>query len=1243
MSNYRELLDPVNIPVDDRNISDLIMLLRNLSKNFKYYNRENKIEGDFSSLLETDESFLISEISKFPIEEKDQKRLDLIARFDQTSSQDIREEIFRDYLELTAKMFILINSWHLATIKNSLSGKVTKIESAIELAIENRLATSFYLFRNHLDFFQSKGLIKDFKQIDFMDFHSVIWELKSEIILDHETDYKDSGELINNSFKKVILISSEIFESLYSLSIKSKKILNDSLNSNNNHKAHIGLLFSFLKLYNYVQKDVNSFSKKHLDFYYKKILNQKKRTTQAVESFINIEIEENSNEISLSKDNQLIAGQYPDGSAVRLQMEDDIRLNNVKVSELLTVFISRNPIFDFNSKFQLVSAIYFKAIANSVSEVNSFNSNEKTFSTLGREQNFLTDSEMTMNAADIGFMIASPVLKLERSDRKIKVDLNFTIPSISYLSDLIIDISNNTELNEEEVFFRIFSGAFDIKYTSAEGWYKVQDYEVLAPEDWTLGAFTILLSLSKLDPAFADFDKSLHLFDIDEQHPVLRLNLNHGNFYNSYSFLSSLELTKIDIDIEVNNLNKIKIYREGQLVDSNSDFDLLGPLAKYRSKFYLGCEELFNKKVTGFGLSWDFVNIPPKCKNIEAYYEAYNQNFKNDSFKIKLSALSDFNYKEADPDKFIFDLFQENEKEEIQGERRVHFEQLDSLSIKPNFLIDNNYLNEFSNDIETGLFKFELTGHIDGFGFDIYPKIYSEAIANKYDKKKSQSLKQPILNEPFAPKVNNFKVNYKAKSSLIFDDVDSFTNDSLENNSFYQISPFGIEKVFAKNEIYSKKLFYEFLNEGELLIGLSSKKEFSGINLMFEIIKSENTNYEFSRKIDWHYSSYEGWKKMDSNHVLYDQTYNLMKTGIISFRFPNDFSLSKKILNKEKFYLKACSVDKADQFSLIKSIKTNAIKVIEVISTSSNNRIEKLKANTVEGFEKKTPSIIKVNQPFDSLLFKIKEQEIDFYQRTSELLRHKNRPVTKWDIEKFILSSHEWLSHTICFNEKQPNGRTKLKILCLKRIENFQNIDEVKLSSVELNQVKETLLSFISPFSEVEIVNPIFEDLWIKCKIRFRDISTGRGIEKLNQDLLEFICNWRIKPYPLKNKIKKYDIIKFLKDQKHVAFITGISIIHFKQFENGSIHANDTAGVDDTNEFIEGGTPWSIIVPRNNHKIEIISKDEYSPPEPINYSELGINKDFLILKTQGQKVIKKDYVDTNSPENKKNLQFSIKI
>ena len=101
---------------------------------------------------------------------------------------------------------------------------------------------------------------------------------------------------------------------------------------------------------------------------------------------------------------------------------------------------------------------------------------------------------------------------------------------------------------------------------------------------------------------------------------------------------------------------------------------------------------------------------------------------------------------------------------------------LTPLKIKPNYQINSDYLNDFSNDIETGLFKLELTSPVDGFGFDLYPKLYSDSIASQFDKKKIEKENLPELNEPFAPKINNLRIDYRAKTSIVLK-TENFEND----------------------------------------------------------------------------------------------------------------------------------------------------------------------------------------------------------------------------------------------------------------------------------------------------------------------------------------------------------------------------------------------------------------------------------------------------------------------------------
>src|SRR5688500_14228656 len=44
-----------------------------------------------------------------------------------------------------------------------------------------------------------------------------------------------------------------------------------------NHTPHLALLFTFLKLFQHLQGDLNTYTKKHLDFFYKDVLKLKAR------------------------------------------------------------------------------------------------------------------------------------------------------------------------------------------------------------------------------------------------------------------------------------------------------------------------------------------------------------------------------------------------------------------------------------------------------------------------------------------------------------------------------------------------------------------------------------------------------------------------------------------------------------------------------------------------------------------------------------------------------------------------------------------------------------------------------------------------------------------------------------------------------------------------------------------------------------------------------------------------------
>ena len=262
-------------------------------------------------------------------------------------------------------------------------------------------------------------------------------------------------------------------------------------------------------------------------------------------------------------------------------------------------------------------------------------------------------------------------------------------------------------MSEDEVFHRIFSNSFLISYTVLTGWETINNYEILIPDYWSNNTVSILIKLSKSNSAFCNLNNELHQYHMNVETPMIRFNINQNAFYNAYAFLNKMKFEEIKITTGVSNLKDLKIFRDGQNIQNSSEFDIFGHTPKYNSKIYIGCEELFNKKVIDFNLKWEYTNLDEVNFNLEKHYKGYDRNFSYKVFKLKLSILSDFNYMVEDNENYIFSMF-DTIDDKISITKTHDFSYLNKTQLSPNFKINNDYINNFSNDYETGLIKIEL-------------------------------------------------------------------------------------------------------------------------------------------------------------------------------------------------------------------------------------------------------------------------------------------------------------------------------------------------------------------------------------------------------------------------------------------------------------------------------------------------------------------------------------------------------
>jgi len=1224
-----KILDPKNIKVDQRSLTDLINFIGNISKELNYFDEKNNISGTFYEMFSGDESFLISEISSFDTNKFFDKKNLLIKRFDESVSDSEKLKISLEFLKLTHSFFAIINEWFERAFRKDVKLNNTSLQTELESVIKNQASVIFQQFKTILKIYQGEGLdsVNDENQHHFK---SNIWHIKklSEFI-------PENSEIFNNEilFKKLVLINNSVFKIIRSLVFRSRKKLSNIVNRSD-HNPHIGLLFSFLTLFKNLQTDINKISKKHLDFYYNEILSLKLKKAKPNFAYAVINIDDNVKNVNIGESETIFAGQYDDGTEVRYRLKNSISLNNAKISYLMSIFVSKNEIFEYNSRYRIISSIFSKTIAKSPAEVDIFNENNDVFNALGIDQNLHSEDDPKMDNANVGFIIGAPCLSLGKSNRVISIKFKFDSRSITHLTDLLIDFSNNNQINEDETFSRIFSNSFKLFYTSKETWEEINDFEIISPDDWSDKTITFLIRINKSMPAFSNFDYESHNENLNITSPAIKFLVKQDSFYNSFGFLNKMKLDNVNIKTEASKLGDFKIFVDGDEIPASNEFELFGPNPNQKSSFYIGCEELFNKKITDLKLKWKYSNIDKIENDFEDYYKSYKVNINNKSFVLGFSFLSDFNYVQI-KDYNTFQMFDEADGKILEN-KEFNISNIINSKITPKYSLQNSHIDEFSNEYETGMIKVSLLQPNVGFGSKLFNKLNSQILLNNSDQKNGNEDIPSQINEPFSPKINDLYIDYKAESTLYFDESMRLSNDFDEDNSFFHLSPFGVNRTFSKSNI-ENSLFHDFKNEGELVLGFESESRIKNLDLLFEILKNENDNYQFSRDVDFYYSTKNGWKEIPKQNILSDETSGLLNSGIISLIMPDDFSADNYILGNDNYHLKLVSKNKADQFGLVKSVYTNSAKLIEVIPDDEKLRLKKLSKGSLVSFENNIEGVSSIHQPLDSPTISLFESQLSYYHRVSQILKHKNRPVTNSDYESFIIQNFDFLSYVRIIS----NDKNKISILCLKKINNIQNIDEIKLSVSEKNKIKSYLKKYAPGHISFEILNPTFEDVWIKCSVLFKDIYVGRGLEKLNYDLLNYICPWRSSENILNitDTINNIDLLNFIKSLDYISYVSGFSVIHFSRDIKNKIRIYDSASEKNYLDFFKTGSKQSIFVPRNNHKIEILTDAEYVKPTPISFEDFEIDESFII----GEKNFNKENDQKNNNKTElNNLQFIIK-
>jgi hypothetical protein len=1144
---YLDALDPAKTILDNRSPEDLLVFAKHYADLVRFYdinqdvewltaNNENNNAANAKDVVKkpvyTWKEFFYQDIAvviasiaqyrdKLPLikQEYDDKRK-------QVDSNPVIEN-YRDLFKTIIHLLKRVSRWHSRSIDDH------PLKNELELKINSTLTPSLkklvgYDKGSHVVKDAGLGLVNEY---DF--FKTGFLQVNYDGVQRDESIYEGKG--VAQQIKHAALYVDDIFQGVLKvykeLTERNAYYFTTALENYPEHQPHMALFLAFIKLFTYVQKELNGLSQRHLEFYYRDVLHLHERAASPDAVYLIYELAKEAREYDLKAGTSLTAGKDAAGKELIYKTENDLVINKAKVKELKTIFLDKGSVADP----ELIKNIYAAPVARSADGNGTpFTVAETAWPALGYFIPEVDSSQKVINKigvdAEMGFAIASPQLFLSEGIRRI------TISGI-----------NLTALK----------GFLEIQLTGEKEWIKVKNIETdatpPATNDTTLRYFvqtdgSITINLPTAEPAIIAYDKQKHGEGYDTNYPVLKLILSDSS---KYELLKTITVSAINTDVFVKGVKNLYLENDQAVLDSSKAIYPFTQLPKQGYSFYIGNKEVFYKSLYFLELGFDeietvLINAKRSVANM-AILNDRNWKYATDGNKnlevpilspVNLNPLSKFTHRETDYSNYP------SKDNSLSGFLRLDLASAISsdltiidrkVVLPPTFIIKNLKLDYKSIESSTpGIEQF----------FHIYP---------------------------FGT-IETFPVN---SGTILFDDLDkSKDNLLIRTNYLLPQIKFGSNNDNFNGENQYQSAIYQ---QGNLLIGIEELKLPQNLSLLFKIADgTAEDNDSDPPEINWSYLVNNEWRPLPRENIVSDTTYNLQTTGIMLFDFPADATNNNTIVTKGLHWLSG-SVDKyADRIPRIINVIAQANKAVFVDQKNDPLHYSvPLPAESIAKLVVKVPEVKMVNQPFESFDGKMREDGRVFYARASERLRHKHRAITPWDYEHMVLQHFpsiykvKCLTHTdpdcICRHTKTADdppiidtgkcccGQVAPGHVLIVPVSNLRNKNVVDILKPRtgrrtLLQIEEYLKKLSSPFVHVQAKNPTFEEIKTAFDVKFYSgTDKGKYLRQLNDDIVKYLTPWAFdtnKEIVFGGSIYASAIINFIEELDYVEYISCFRMIH---------------------------------------------------------------------------------------------------
>lgn len=336
----------------------------------------------------------------------------------------------------------------------------------------------------------------------------------------------------------------------------------DEWEKNAQAPPHLALYLAFVEVFRIAQDELNRFSQRHLEYYYKNILGFESNMAVPDKVYLFFQIDKKAIKTQIPKGTLFEGGNDKNGKK-RLYVSDfDLTVNKSEIEQIKTL------------------------------SIKTFKKDNKNYLDFTTQDNILTDK--ASHPADIGFAISSPMFYLK--DGKRTLEIKFC----------------------DKKSARLVHTCANVEYSSPLGWQPV-------PMKYDPKEERVSITATKALPSFAIYDEEVHQMHIKAKDPVLRFVFSKGEpiAEGNRRELFALGVNLISsIKVNVEDSKDLLLYNDYGRLNSDMPFMPFGPNPiPQSSRFLMGNNKIFNKYLRSFEVNIKWKGIPD---DIEKYYQTYN-------------------------------------------------------------------------------------------------------------------------------------------------------------------------------------------------------------------------------------------------------------------------------------------------------------------------------------------------------------------------------------------------------------------------------------------------------------------------------------------------------------------------------------------------------------------------------------------------------------------------------------------